>query len=166
MSMYYAGYEVFGMLLKEEDISFFKDRYIALNPTEFAKCEDDEEKMDFIDERLICSDGLIGSPSTGNIDVVNIDGTWNGNCEGAVFYPMFNAEKGIAERYNSKDFRGENTYIIVASIQCDPISVFRNRFYKDPEEVVAEMKNKVGNYLPKNFPYHERIGTVDYACYA
>lgn len=163
MSMYYAGYTVFGLLLKESDIAFFKEQYITQNPDQFKDFETKEEKLDDLDMLLSCSESL--SPCSKDEDdfyTIMIDE----NCDGSMFYPIFH-ENRLNSTYYSEDLRGEILYIIPAKIQCDPIKVWENNFYSNPHTVISDFKHKiVGKYLPEDFPYAERTGSLSYACFA
>ena len=166
MSMYYTGSELFGLLIKEEEIDFFKEKYILLHPEEFKEYNDLSDKEEVMDEWLCCNESFKSSNGNGDFQIINIDGGISGNCDGTDFYSIFTPEKKPAEYYNIKDTRFENIYFIPASVSCDPIQIFRGQFYRNPEEVVLEMKGKTESYLPEDFPYHERIGVISYACFA
>lgn len=161
MSMYWAGYEVLGMVLYKEDIEYFKEKYIKKHQNEF-ECKTKEEMMETMDECLDCSEVFNGCNGD-DIFFIHINDDY---CEGALFYQMFNNNGKLREKYKYINCGGNDIYVLEAFYGCHPINVFGGNFYKEAEDIIIEMKSRMIDYLPEDFPYAERIGTVTYAAYA
>ena len=166
MSMYYAGYEVFGLVLNEDDIEIFKENYIKKHPEDYDvyDCEDDIDEAFY--EQLTIERTFVGCNGkifyTVDVDCTSISGM----CSGASFYPLFTNDENLKKDYKYINLDGFRMTVVETFFQCDPIQVFNGKFYKNSDEVINEMKDKLCDYLPEDFPYAKRIGIITYAAYA
>lgn len=166
MSQYYAGYEVLGLLLIDGEIDAFKRAYIEKNLAHYRREQGrTREDMEEIAEEWITTNETLyvdEETHTGELELIYVSVD---QCDGMILYPASRYNK--EPQYDGKGYRAHNCLIIAAEYQPSTIQQLAgDPFYKDYDELLAEFKNKLQEILPNNFPWDERIGDFQYACYA
>ena len=147
MSMHWEGYSELGLVLNGDDLDIFKENYLKKH-----KDLSDDEFEDMLCERedFLYSDGSGRKFSTLYLTEDCI--------EGATLLPVTDQGGWWLQELP--------TVIILAANSNAAINVFRCGFYKNREELIEEMKEKVGGYLPDDFRYDSHTGDITYACFA
>ena len=166
MSQYYAGYDVLGCVLIDDEIEYFKQRYIEHNLDYLKKevSEDIGEIEVAVDEWVACNEPLAKNQETGEGEISPIYITID-QCDGMLLYPASNYNKKI--RYNATSYRHNVCLVIEARHQPGTIQqLAHDKFYESYDELKNEFIEKIGWAVPYDFPFDERIGDFQYACYA
>lgn len=159
MSMYYAGNKILGCLITKDEADILKDNYIKYNPKEFAQMDSREEIEETLDKWISCKESLIASNHPAEDFILSRISPEDG-CDGTVFCPISDKESKLSTII--RDIRFETIYFIHAKTDCNPYTVFSGHFYHSPEDLIKEIQHVAGKYLPADFPYRERIGTISY----
>lgn len=157
------GYEALGLVLNEDDFSAFKENYIRLSPEMFENCISQDEKYERMADWIDCGETFISGDGDGDFEISCVDGCYK--CDGLRFFPIFSGDENILDGHHPQYYNGKKLYLIEASVQCDPLEVFHGKFYRDPKDIIKEMKCKTTGYLPDDFPYAEKIGLLSYVFY-
>lgn len=140
MSNYWAGYEEFGLIIPSDEVPSFVEAYNKAHP---------EEEIE--DPIFLNNETLPGCQCT--FDVVYLDS----ELSGLTILPINGGGWFNMETKSLFIYAGKNT---------SAYQLFEHGFYSSKEEVVDEFKQKVGDYLPKDFNYEHYIGDVSYASWA
>ena len=164
MSSYYAAYNVFGLLLNEQETEVLKKGYMKKN-AEWLKSQcDDDDVEEVVDEWFSCNELLYRDEEKedAGLEIITID---NDFFDGVVFYPISFCHTKAP--FRAEDKRGERCTVIVADLQPSAIQQLGNLpFYSSVEEVVEEFREKCKDLLPDGFDYTSHIGELSYAAYA
>ena len=145
MSMHWEGYSELGLILTEENLDVFRENYLKAH-TDIS--EDDFEDMLFDREQFVSKD------DTKTFDLLYL----TDDCIEGVTLLSLNGNGWWRQELPA--------VIVLSSIGDSAWSIFENGFYESKKDLIAEIKSKVGGYLPEDFDYDECIGNVTYACYA
>lgn len=167
MSQWYAGYRVLGCLLIDNEIHTLRNAFIKKNLDHLKETvsKDIEEIKNEVDCWISCNEDLHENEETGE-NIIQLNYVSPDQCDGMLLWPasQYNNDH---HPYNPTDYRGNNCLIVTAEYQPSTIQQLRKEpFYDSYEELKKEIIAKIGWALPADFPYDERIGDFQYACYA
>ena len=143
MGMHWEGYNELGLLIPKEELTEFIEKYNQTHTGEHAL------------ESLA--------------DVQNFE-----NMEGcrSNFQAIYLSEEeysgiSILPLYGGGWFPVYDEALVILSGKSDAAyNIFEHGFYDTPDELIDEMKDKVGDYLPSDFDYERWIGDISYALFA
>lgn len=154
MSFNTYGGQTTGLVIRSEQIRPFIEKYIELNPDEFAKDISMNEKIDTVDELLMCNEEFKNSSGEGGfyVQAYTDDNYYNT----AAMYSLCDTN----DWHESLDM----PFVLVEADKALLTKyVLEGKYYKNKEELVQEFKDKLGKYLPEDFDYESSIGDVEYA---
>jgi len=135
-----------GCIIK--DVKSFMDRYIEVNGGDIGMLED----------ILYCNEGIVGANGR------EIDAQIYDDCrfyDSVVFNLLDHSEpEHLKFRYPELPF-----IFIPADRQLSTESVLNGEFYHSKEELVDEMKAKIGAYVPEDFSIEGNLGDLEYAAW-
>lgn len=169
MSMITTGTTELGCIITDGDMDYFVKRYIRLNPKEISETingfdpdssNNQEKAKDLVYEWLDTNEAFAYSCDSDRADGRTFIARM---MRDDPYYPHMYILP-IAEKM---EYRGVNPDLIFvpADKGCYAKNIFRGGFYKDKEELIKEMKDKLSGYLPESFDWEANIGDLDYAIF-
>lgn len=156
MSMNVYGGQVTGLIIREEMISVFIERYIKNHPEEFRNIEDPEDEMEML---LQCNESFTRSSAASETDTFQ-----------AQLYsdePFYDTA-AIYHMSDINDWHEDLTMPFIVIEADKPLltrNVFSGKFYGTKDELIEEFRAKVGRYHPEDFDYEDNIGDIEYAVF-
>ena len=150
-------------IIRGKDIDHFINRYIDLNPVEFDSPEYRDRKVAREDMKMWLDT---------NEDFIC---SWNSNDKDGKRFTaqIMNDDPYYPNVYFMPIARGLEYQTVDLPLICVPAdkgsfakAIFSGNFYKSREELLMEMRNKLGQYLPDSFDWEASIGDLDYALFA
>lgn len=161
MSMFWSGDMILGCMIRGEDISYFKNKYIELNPDQFKVIEDTsvenlsrEDALENLDDWIYCNEELTNGEKSFYAQYFT-----NDTFDGVFFQP---ANPDSTDYYQVT----ETIIFVQADKWLSTRCIFKEGFYNSFDELKKEFKEKIGRYLPDDFDYDKNIGDLNYACFA
>ena len=155
MSMFWSGDRILGLILCGDEVEDFIDSYIEyhrnderLRKLTYEECRDEVRDCLYLDdlnniETWYLSDDGFEGVHFDPVNVCNLRSNWHG--------------------YIDEEFP---IVFVWADKQPTTNALLTEGFYKSYDQIEAEFKQKIGKYVPNDFPWSERIGDISYACYA
>lgn len=174
--------KVFGLLLLNEDIEKFEKAYCEKNREalldEIGRPDDpmtDEETIEYlledVTDSFLCNETMFidMGKKEGEFETIYVS---RDDSDGMFFEPVSSVIKAIeADDYTKLFAYGSEHYwddcmIIPARRGCSELSILAKRpFYNSVDEVIDEFKERLGELLPDDFDYAERIGEFWYSLF-
>lgn len=167
MSGYWAGYYGAGLVLTQNEMDDFIEKYrtrIGMSEEDFKNKLLNELPIEEIPWVRSDEDPNQADPRLFDITNINTD-----NCEGMFFIPFMYNKKPNTRYHQDKVYTkryDENLYVIFSDKSLDSASCFTEKPYPSYDAFVQEFKNKLNIYVPDNFDWDAHIGNISYACYA
>ena len=152
---FWSGETIVGCVIDKGNMTHFIQKYLEMNPQDFA---DEEDKESAMWDALFCAEGFNCAFDAGKED-------------GKQFYAQFLSDDTYDGCYlntknDTKRLWGGDFILVSADKWLTTRAIIEGGYYTSWEEIVEEFKNKLGAYLPSDFDYENSIGDVDYACFA
>ena len=161
MSMHTSGGSTLCCIIKDrEDIDSFIEKYIDLNPADFDSPEYKDRKVARSDMEmwLCCNEAFIYGADAGDAEGRRFSAEF---MVADTYYPLvYYMPLADGLEYTSVDLP---LICVPAEKGCFAKTVLNGSFYKDKSELTSEFKEKLGQYLPKDFNWEENIGNLEYA---
>ena len=143
MGMHWEGYNELGLLIPQNELTGFIEKYNQTHSGEYAL----DSLADV--ENFETMEGCHAKFQAIYLSDEAYDGISILPLQGGGWHPVYNEA------------------LVILSGKSDAAhNIFEYGFYETPEELIEEMKEKVGDYLPPDFDYERWIGDISYALFA
>ena len=152
MSSYWAGYHGTALVLEGKNRDYFLNRCIE----RLQDVKDEESLQYMFNDNIPVFSWRSGIP-------VNIAMLSSDFAEGTSLFtykPKENPNENII------NFNGEDLIVIFSEHQLDTYKALCDRVYNNYDDLKQRYVDLLKDFLPGDFPWDDRIGTISYAVYA